>query len=108
VLHDGASFIKGKLLRLLHDISYRFVDFSDVVKQCNTLYAVLHSFVEIRGARERQCILRNSPNVSARLGIVRIDCIEKGLEAGCAESFEGDALTSLVVVEDAGSRTCNE
>ena len=78
--HDRAPLFRRQLLRLLHDVGYRLVDFSNVVEQRDTLDAVLRSFVEIRGACKRQRILRDTPDMRASLSIVRIDCIEQAFQ----------------------------
>jgi len=108
VLHYRAPFFGSELLWFLHDVGYCLIDFPDVMKERNTLNPVLHSFVEISGACKSQCILRNASNVRAGLRIVCINGIEERLETGGAESFESNALTTLIVVEHARRSSRNE
>jgi len=85
VHHDGAPLFRRQFLRLLHDVGYRLVDFSNVVEQRNPLNAVQSAFVEIRCAPKRQRILRDATDMRARLGVVRIDRVEQALERCSAE-----------------------
>jgi len=98
---DRAPLFRRQFLRLLHDVGNRLIDLSNVVEQGDTLDTVLRSFVEIRGARKRQRILRNTPDMRPGFSVIGVDCVEQAFQGGRPESLECNALPAFLVVESA-------
>lgn len=71
------------------------------MKECNALDASPGSLIDIGGRSKRQRIPRDSPDVRACLGIVRVDRIEQRLEGSGAQSHKSDALAAFFIVERA-------
>jgi hypothetical protein len=88
-----------------HDVGNRSVDLPDVVKERHTLDASPHSFIRIGGSRERERVIRNAANVSARFGVIGIDCVEQYFECGSSQALQRAAFPPLAIVESTCSRT---
>ncbi len=79
----------------MKDVGDRFVNFSDIVKECDALHAPACPLVQIECVAEDEGIPRHSANVRASHCIVRIDCVQQRLERRRSEPLRKNALTPL-------------
>ena len=86
---DSAPFRGCQICVLVNDVEEGLVDLTDVVKERDSLDDLPFVFVEVSGIGEDQRVSGDPPDVSAGLGIVRVDRIEKRFHAGRSKSLRG-------------------
>jgi hypothetical protein len=100
---DCAPVGRREALGRMNDVEERLVNFPDVVKQRRSLDFSSLSFREPHRVGENQSIHRDATNVPPRLGVVRIDGVEKCLEGRGRETFGAFARAVLANHHGAGS-----
>jgi hypothetical protein len=94
--HHCAAFSRRESGLFVKDVGDCLVDFADVVKESDSLYAVAGPLVKVGGLSEYQGKVSNAPNVSAGHGIVGVDGAEQSLEGGRSETFGANPYASLM------------
>ena len=110
VRHHGAPLRRRETALFVKDVVDRLVNFSDVVKERDTLDAVPSSLVELSCVGEYQRVVRDSSNMRAGDGVIGVDSREQRLEDRGAESFGADPESPLPHHEAGGGDTdaeCN-
>jgi hypothetical protein len=103
--HYGVALASREPLCVVHDIRDRAVDLADVVKEGDALHAALLALVEIGCARERERIVRDTPDMSAGLGVVGVDCVQEAFESRRSKPLESEPFPALAIEENACRRT---
>ena len=103
--HHGVTLAAGEPLRVVHDIRDRSVDLADVVKEGDALHTALLALVQIGCTRERERIVGHAPDMSASLGVIRVDCVEEAFEGRRPKSLESEPFSPLAIEEDSCCRT---
>ena len=105
VAHDRSTFFGSQLSRVADYVRDCTVEFAHVVKKRNALDTSLAPLVEISGNRKCQRVFRDPPDVSSGFRVVRVDRVEKCLEARCTEAFQRSTLAAFSVIERASNST---
>src|SRR5215208_3656102 len=103
--HNGATFRGCETALFMKDVVYRLVNFSDVMKEGDTLHTVLSSLVELSSVGQYQRVVGDSSNMRAGHGVIGVDRREQRLEDGGAKSFGAVPEAALAHHEARGGDT---
>jgi hypothetical protein len=82
VSSHGPPFLRCELGLVVKDVRESFVELADIVEQRDPLDTALGSLIEPRGVAEYEGIRRDTPDVGASYGVVRVYGVEQCLH-GC-------------------------